>query len=148
MRIQYMLLENKTIKIKCLDYYTKSRLCKVVSLWAFNLPLQQPVPIKVLIKDKMPKYVTFSCNLNEPISDNGFLSKINKENGIETARCHIDYSSRTQTGYKIIFRADPICANEISKKMFNLFVNKKNVYFNVVNNPYENLFRRRITNER
>ena len=149
MRIQYMIEENKTIKVVCLDEYTKNRLCEVVSSFVFRLPaMQQLIPIKVLLKDKMPKFVTFSCILNDYITEQGFLSRVFRQNDVDTRRSSINYKGYTRDGYKIIFKADPVCACEIFKKHFKLSVREERVYFKVVDNPYANLFRRRIRNVR
>lgn len=142
LRIAYVKAENEYIKARCEDYFSKIHLTKVVSSWAFRIPqIRQQVSIKVLLMDKMPKYVTFQCLLNEPTTDHGLFSKMIKENGVSTSRCHFDYGGETHEGYKVIFRADPVCAREIFKRRFYLSIRKQKVFFKVIDNPYAKRFR-------
>jgi len=145
LRIAYVRAENEYIKARCEDYYSKIHLTNVVSSWVFRVPqIRQQFPIKVLLMDKMPKYVTFQCLLNEPITDHGLFSKMIKENGVSTSRCYFDDGRDTREGFKVIFRADPVCAREIYKRRFYLSIRKQKVYFKVVDNPYAKLFRRSL----
>ncbi|CAH1735082.1 unnamed protein product [Chironomus riparius] len=143
LRIQYIKEENEVIKAECLDDYSKRFLTEVVSSWFFRIP-QSPhkFPIKIIVQDKMPKFVTFECILDKAINDHAFLSGIIKENNIDTSRCYLDYSGPGSDGYKVIFRADPVCAREIFKKRFILSIRDKSVHFKIVDNPYAKLFRR------
>jgi hypothetical protein len=145
LRIPYVIGENECIKARCEDYYSKQRLTNAVSSWRFKVPqVLDDFPIKVILKNKMPKYVTFQCILNERISDHGFLSKIMSENQIDSRRCYFDHGWQERGGYKVIFRADPICSRKIYERNFRLSIRQQSVYCKVVDNPYANLFHTRL----
>jgi hypothetical protein len=141
LKIKYITLEDGYIKIEHLTNTTREYFQRTdENSLVIQLQTEIRINIKVLPYPYILKRILLSCILREPIESSDFLINFKRENGINTARCLVENNEQTTDGCEITFAVSPLCYKQIMDKGTQLRINQQAIEYNVVENPYPELF--------